>query len=76
MTTRLKGVVVLFEQDIREDDAEKILEAIRCLRNVADVRPVEAGIGDWMAAERARQELGLKLLEVLRKPPGKGDGNG
>jgi hypothetical protein len=70
MTTRLRGLTVLFEQDIREDDAERIVAAIRCLRNVLDVMPIEAGIDSMLAERRAKHELLLKLRDVLRSDAG------
>jgi hypothetical protein len=34
MTDRLKGCVVTFDQDLRTDDAEAILNAIRMVKGV------------------------------------------
>ena len=39
MTDRLKGCTVVFDRDIRVDDAEHLLDAIRMLRGVIDVTP-------------------------------------
>ncbi len=70
MTDRLKGVWVAFDTDIREDDAESLIEAIKHLRHVQAVTDSVANPDDWMARERVRRELGEKLWEVLhiRKP--------
>lgn len=57
MTQRLKGVTVTFDRDIREDDAEALLTAIRMIKGVADVSPIEATSDDWMARQRVRQEI-------------------
>ncbi len=66
MTTRLKGLTVAFEHDIREDDAKMIVNAIHQLRGVLDVRPIESGASDdWIIEERVRRELGSKLLAVV-----------
>ena len=72
MTDRLKGVVVTFDHDIRDDDAEGILQAIKCLRGVIDVTPSVRTTDDHMNRERIRRELGEKLLAVLHqeKPSG------
>lgn len=66
MTTKLKGCTVAFTDDIREDDAEKILEAIRCLRGVLTVRPIEASPSDDWIIEERRRDLEKKLWAVLR----------
>ncbi len=65
MTTRLKGLTVAFDHDVREDDAEAIISAIRMLRGVLDVAPVEASSDDWVVQQRVRHELGSKLLDVV-----------
>jgi hypothetical protein len=65
MTNRLAGFTVTLEHDIREDDAGRIIDAIRCLRGVLSVDPVVAGVELHIAEERARRELGGKLWAVL-----------
>lgn len=65
MTTRVKGFVVALEQDIREDAAERIVDAIKMIRGVLSVEASVADHTDWMARERARRELGDKLMEVV-----------
>lgn len=65
MTDRLKGVWVAFERDIRTDDVEPLIEAIKCLRGVLAVEPSIATSDDWWAISRVRQELGEKIWEVL-----------
>ncbi len=57
MTQRLKGLTVAFEQDIREDDAEALINAIRMIRGVASVTPIEADSGDWINRQRVRHEI-------------------
>lgn len=70
MTDRLKGVAVTFEQDIRDDDAEKLIEAIRTVvgqfRGVASVTPLVADLDDHMARERVRFELQSEIYGALR----------
>ena len=66
MTTRLIGVLVTFEADIREDDAEARIAAIQQIRGVLCVTPVEAdSLDDRIAEQRVRRELGQKLLAIL-----------
>jgi hypothetical protein len=42
MTDRLKGFVVVLEEDLPEDDAEPVLSAIRMVKGVVSVKPVIA----------------------------------
>jgi hypothetical protein len=65
MTDRLKGVWVTFDQDIRTDDAESLINAIKHLRGVLAVEPNITDVADYMARERVRTELSEKLWEVL-----------
>lgn len=65
MTDRIKGVYVAFEQDLRTDDVEPLLEAIKQLRGVLSVEPKVRSFNDWVAQERVRRELGEKIWEVL-----------
>lgn len=65
MTDRLKGCVVTFTRDIRDDDAEAVLSAIRMIKGVLSVDGSVADLGDHMARERVRDDLGRQLLAVL-----------
>jgi hypothetical protein len=65
VTDRIKAYVVTLEADVREDDAEAITGALKCIRGVLSVKPVVADISGHIAEERARQELGEKLWAVL-----------
>jgi hypothetical protein len=65
MTDRLNGVWVAFEKDIREDDAETTINAIRQIRGVLVVEKHVADPMAWIGEERVRQELGKKIFEIL-----------
>jgi len=65
MTDRFYALTVALEKDIRSDDAESILEAIKMIKGVRNVKPLVANPDTWMAEERARHELTMKLWEVL-----------
>jgi len=67
MTDRLKGCVVAFEEDIRDDDAEAILNAIRMIKGVSVVTGEVSGPDDWMNRERIRLEIRTKLLAALER---------
>lgn len=65
MTDRHAGYVVTLAQDIREDDAEATITALRMVRGVISVEPVQAG-GDLMIAEmRAKNDMRRRLLDLL-----------
>ena len=66
MTDRHAGYVVTLADDIREDDAEAILTALRMVRGVLSVAPVVADLPGHIAEMRVRTELHGKLLDVCR----------
>lgn len=65
MTDRYNALTVVLEKDIREDDAEALLNAIRQLRGVLSVHGNVADFDDQIAQDRVRHELGEKLWRVL-----------
>ena len=65
VTDLIKGLIVTFEKDIREDDAEAIIKAIQQLRAVADVRGSVSSPDDLMNQQRAKYELKEKMYNVL-----------
>lgn len=66
MTDRLAGVVVTFEQNIRVDDAEATIAALRQIKGVLSVQPVIGDITVTMAEERAKHEITMRVYEALR----------
>lgn len=67
MTDRYNAFLVVLERDIRDDDAEPILNALKQIRGVLSVKPHVAEYSDSIAAERARQELRMKLWNALQE---------
>ncbi len=65
MTDRLNALTVVLEVDIRDDDAEPLIAAIRMLRGVQSVEPRVADSRDHIAYMRARTDIGGKLFDVL-----------
>jgi len=65
MTDRFYALTVLLEKDIRADDAEKIIDAIRMIRFVLDVKGNISNPDTCMAESRAKAEIGKKLFKVL-----------
>lgn len=61
MTERHAGYLVVLDDDIREDDAEAVVNAIRMIKRVQAVRPVtatpELQIAQTMAEIKIRQRL-------------------
>lgn len=72
MSETLKGLHVAFENPIREDDAQAIINAILQLRGVADVTTAIDDSADWMNRSMIRLEMRKELFEVLKPREGRG----
>jgi len=65
MTDRINYLTVALERDIRDDDVEPLITAIKMLRGV---RAVKANVADgtgWTAEARVRAALQKKLWDTL-----------
>mgnify|MGYP001585151043 CR=1 FL=1 len=65
MTYRYFALTVILEKDIREDDAEPIIEAIKMLKGVLNVNGNISSPDTWMAEERARMDIGIQLMDIV-----------
>ena len=69
MTDRFNSLTVVLEHDVRDDDAEALLSAIRQLRGVLSVSGNVSDLTAHVAQLRAQQELSKKLWSVLHPEP-------
>lgn len=70
MTDRHSGYVVALSRDIRDDDAEHIINAIRMIKGVRSVKPVPAMSTEAFIAEERRDGAWRDaLLQLLREGP-------
>lgn len=65
MTHRIHSFTVALDEDIREEDAEAIANAIRLMRGILSVECNVSDLGQFVAEARVRCELGDKLWAVL-----------
>jgi hypothetical protein len=65
MTDRIKGLIVVLETSLRDDDADGIMSAIGQLRGVREVRQAKELSGDIIARAQARGEIAVLLQKVL-----------
>ena len=71
MTDRFYTLTVVLEKDTRDDDCEKIINAIQMVKGVLKVKGNVASPDTWFSEERARHELVMKLWDVLNPNKGK-----
>lgn len=68
MTDRYSGFVVRLDGDIREDDAQDVITALRQIRFVASVEPVTSDqIGEAIAVGRRDDQWQRELQDVLSR---------
>jgi hypothetical protein len=67
MTKTYKAFVVTLKEDIREDDAESLITALKMLKGVISVVPAETTNADTVAETRVKMEIRGKLLEFARE---------
>ncbi len=63
MTTRLKGFTVILQDDIREDNSEYIINAIKMIKGVQQVLPVEQCHRDNMAESKVRMDIYREIID-------------
>ena len=64
MTDRLRGVIVTFDRNIREDDAEGVINAIKHIRCVAGVTPVVNDMDKDMAETKVRHDWADSIMAL------------
>lgn len=65
MTDRIHALTVILSREIRDDDAQPLIDAIRMLKGVADVSAHISDPGVHFAELRIRTEIERQLWEVL-----------
>lgn len=68
MTDRIHSLTVVFDKDIRTDDVQPIINAIKCLKGVIDVNYAAniANVESHMAEQRAKFNLQQELWDLVK----------
>ena len=67
MTDRHSAYLVVLDDDIREDDAKSLINALYLIKGVISVQPVHGGNPHQMLAAARRDDKWRKrLVEVIR----------
>ena len=69
MTDCHAGYIVVLDEDIREDDAEHIINAIGMIKHVASVQPVMSSYDTHVAESRRDREWQSALWELAKNGP-------
>ncbi len=65
MTDRYSGYVVILEDNIRDDDAQDTINAIKQIKGVLDVTPIVSDFATMIAEKRARIGLLQKMITII-----------
>lgn len=65
MSDTIKGLTVMLRPDMRDDDAECVINAIRMVKGVVDVKSHVADMNHHFAVQTAKLEMRKKLQELL-----------
>lgn len=68
MTDRANALLVTLDQDMRVDDLEDLVKALRQFRHVIDVTPNVSNFTDHIAESRARDTLRSRIIKALMDP--------
>lgn len=66
MSNRVNTITVVLNQEMREDDCESIISAIKMIKGVLRADVNVADNLEYMAEWRAKTEIVKKLWEVLK----------
>jgi hypothetical protein len=65
MTDRVRTLTVILDTDMRDDDVEWIVNAIRAVKHVADVTTHSVG-GEHLQREIAKSELRQEIMKKIQ----------
>lgn len=65
MTDRINSFVVVLDKNIRDDDAENTIIALKNIKGVIGVIPNINSISDTVAGARAKSEIINKILDLV-----------
>lgn len=67
MTTRHSGYIVALKEDIRDDDSQSIADALRLIKGVTSVTPIESSPHDAVLRMRLNNEMRERLYAIIEE---------
>jgi hypothetical protein len=68
MSDRIKGFVVALDKDYKDEDAERIKDALLMVKGVQGVTASIANHEDWINRHRVNHEVTMRILDALKDP--------
>lgn len=70
MTSRVRTLTVVLENDVRTDDAETIAQLLRRIQGVCSVTPGPVvDVNDLIARSQVRRKLANEILDLIKDEP-------
>lgn len=66
MSDRMKGCWVAFEEDMKDEDAEEIMQVIRHIRGIQAVEGQVTDSDDWMVRQHVKADMKDKFMNLFR----------
>jgi hypothetical protein len=67
MTDTVRGCFVAFTRDIRTDDVEHLVNAIKMIKGVAAVELQVNDVDHWTNLARVRSETAAKIMDAIHQ---------
>jgi predicted proteasome-type protease len=65
MTDRVHALTVVLDRDMRDDDVQVVIDAIKMIKFVASVGAHVTDVSDYSARERAKSDIEMKLQHAI-----------
>ena len=65
MTAKFNSLTIVLESDVREDDAQTLINAILMLKGVLSVEGNVSSVTDYVAESRVKTEVRNRLFEII-----------
>lgn len=65
MTDRFNSLTVVLEKNIRDDDADGIISAIKHIKGVLTVTGNVSDLSEFVAESRIRHEIYMEIINIL-----------
>ena len=66
MSNKIKAFTVVMKEDVSEEYAKAVSDAIRLYDGVLEVEVIESDITDFVAHSRERSKITDKLLQLIK----------
>lgn len=67
MSGKIKGLTVVFEEDVDDDHAQNIIDALLMIKGVANVSASVCDVDDYINRQKVSNEISRKIYDLYRE---------